>query len=69
MIRDTLSNLEQLLNEFGNISGLRINKSKTWIIPIGRRANPVWLRDKNMENYNVGTSFRYLGLIVSNECT
>jgi hypothetical protein len=63
MTEENLLALRNVLNEYGDISGLRCNFNKTVVMPIGKNNASV----KNFAGFEVSDSVKLLGLTLNNE--
>jgi hypothetical protein len=63
MTEDNLSNLRNMLNNFGEISGLKCNFNKTVVLPV-RKSN---MRMSNYSGFTVSDSINLLGMTITNE--
>ena len=60
----------RVLNQFSNISGLSLNKEKSYILPIGRNKNPGWVTLGCLRQYNILSwedTINYLGITIGNK--
>ena len=61
---ENLANLSIILDEFADISGLKCNYDKTFIIPVGDLSN---LSNFNPGKFKLATSFTLLGMAIDNK--
>ena len=59
-----------ILDRFSGLSGLKINRQKSIILPVGREREPEWLQMEELRDFQVypfDRCFKYLGIMVGND--
>ncbi|KAL3701463.1 hypothetical protein R1sor_019485 [Riccia sorocarpa] len=66
LCEEQFSRLKQVIQDFEELSGAKLNLGKSMIMPIRPARPPAWIHETGCEVADEGKSFKYLGISTSN---